>query len=84
MLINKLFGKLVNFLTFFKVFLILNILITELSISKWFYRIVDNMPMAWCYDTTSQQKFCNPGFPIGCFVGPDGVKHDACQIDVRV
>ena len=41
------------------------------------------MPMAWCYDTNSQQKFCNPGFPIGCFVGPDGVKHDACQIDVR-
>jgi len=48
--------------------------------NRW---IVDNMPMAWCYDTTSQQKFCNPGFPIGCFVGPDGVKHDACQIDNR-
>jgi len=48
--------------------------------NRW---IVDNMPMAWCYDTNSQQKFCNPGFPIGCFVGPDGVKHDACQIDNR-
>ena len=62
-----------------------SLLIIELfSTSKYFYRIVDNMPMAWCYDTNSQQKFCNPGFPIGCFVGPDGVKHDACQIDVRL
>jgi len=46
-------------------------------------RILDNMPIAWCYDTkNSDKKYCNPGFPIGCFVGEDGVAHDACVINV--
>jgi len=47
--------------------------------NRW---IVDNMPMAWCYDTTQSQRFCNPGFPIGCFVDESGQQHDACQIDL--
>jgi len=46
--------------------------------NRW---IVDNMPMAWCYETTQSERFCNPGFPIGCYVGPNGEQHDACQID---
>ncbi|KAG7222241.1 hypothetical protein INR49_027542 [Caranx melampygus] len=29
--------------------------------------IVDNMPVTWCYDVEDGQKFCNPGFPIGCY-----------------
>ena len=46
-------------------------------------RIVDNMPIAWCYDTkNSDKKYCNPGFPIGCYVGKDGTAHDACVINV--
>lgn len=28
------------------------------------------------------QKYCNPGFPIGCFVTPDGRVKDACVINV--
>lgn len=42
--------------------------------------IVDNMPVTWCYDVEDNQKYCNPGFPIGCLVTPDGRPKDACVI----
>uniref|UniRef100_H2ZB08 Transmembrane 9 superfamily member n=1 Tax=Ciona savignyi TaxID=51511 RepID=H2ZB08_CIOSA len=32
--------------------------------NRW---IVDNMPIAWCYQTTSNENFCSTGFPIGCY-----------------
>lgn len=40
------------------------------------------MPVTWCYDVEDGQKYCNPGFPIGCFVTPDGRVKDACVINV--
>uniref|UniRef100_A0A7N6F9B3 Transmembrane 9 superfamily member n=1 Tax=Anabas testudineus TaxID=64144 RepID=A0A7N6F9B3_ANATE len=40
--------------------------------------IVDNMPVTWCYDVEDGQKFCNPGFPIGCYVTEGGHPKDAC------
>uniref|UniRef100_A0A3Q1EAT7 Transmembrane 9 superfamily member n=1 Tax=Acanthochromis polyacanthus TaxID=80966 RepID=A0A3Q1EAT7_9TELE len=40
--------------------------------------IVDNMLVTWCYDVEEGQKFCNPGFPIGCFVTDTGRRKDAC------
>ncbi|KAG7240154.1 hypothetical protein INR49_027534 [Caranx melampygus] len=40
--------------------------------------IVDNMPVTWCYDVEDGQKFCNPGFPIGCYVTEGGRPKDAC------
>ncbi|XP_029463649.1 transmembrane 9 superfamily member 2-like isoform X4 [Rhinatrema bivittatum] len=43
--------------------------------------IIDNMPVTWCYDVEDGQQYCNPGFPIGCFVTPDGQPKDACIID---
>ncbi|KAM9795510.1 transmembrane 9 superfamily protein member 5 [Neosynchiropus ocellatus] len=43
--------------------------------------IVDNMPVTWCYDVEDGQKYCNPGFPIGCLVGDDGRPKDACVIN---
>uniref|UniRef100_A0A4W3IGM8 Transmembrane 9 superfamily member n=1 Tax=Callorhinchus milii TaxID=7868 RepID=A0A4W3IGM8_CALMI len=43
--------------------------------------IIDNMPVTWCYDVEDGQKFCNPGFPIGCFVTQDGHPKDACVIN---
>ncbi|OXB67448.1 hypothetical protein ASZ78_006041, partial [Callipepla squamata] len=43
--------------------------------------IIDNMPVTWCYDVEDGQKYCNPGFPIGCFVTPDGRVKDACVIN---
>ncbi|KAI4897301.1 hypothetical protein NFI96_024670 [Prochilodus magdalenae] len=43
--------------------------------------IVDNMPVTWCYDVEDNQKYCNPGFPIGCLVTPDGRPKDACVIN---
>ncbi|GCC38407.1 transmembrane 9 superfamily member 2-like [Chiloscyllium punctatum] len=43
--------------------------------------IIDNMPVTWCYDVEDGQKFCNPGFPIGCFVTQDGRPKDACVIN---
>ncbi|XP_036404742.1 transmembrane 9 superfamily member 2 [Megalops cyprinoides] len=42
--------------------------------------IVDNMPVTWCYDVEDGQKYCNPGFPIGCLVTSDGRPKDACVI----
>ncbi|XP_048370362.1 transmembrane 9 superfamily member 2-like [Sphaerodactylus townsendi] len=40
--------------------------------------IIDNMPVTWCYDVEDRQKYCNPGFPIGCFVTAAGRVKDAC------
>lgn len=46
--------------------------------------IIDNMPVAWCYITTSGQKYCSTGFPMGCYVDKKGVQKDACQMDPTV
>uniref|UniRef100_A0A7N6AHZ3 Transmembrane 9 superfamily member n=1 Tax=Anabas testudineus TaxID=64144 RepID=A0A7N6AHZ3_ANATE len=43
--------------------------------------IVDNMPVTWCYDVEDGQKFCNPGFPIGCYVTEGGHPKDACVVN---
>ncbi|XP_071374307.1 transmembrane 9 superfamily protein member 5 isoform X3 [Centroberyx affinis] len=43
--------------------------------------IIDNMPVTWCYEVEDSQKYCNPGFPIGCLVTPDGRAKDACVIN---
>ncbi|XP_052356062.1 transmembrane 9 superfamily member 2 [Oncorhynchus keta] len=43
--------------------------------------IVDNMPVTWCYDVEDGQKFCNPGFPIGCYVTEAGRPKDACVVN---
>ena len=40
------------------------------------------MPVTWCYDVEQGQKYCNPGFPIGCYVTPEGHGKDACVINV--
>ncbi|KAM6953707.1 transmembrane 9 superfamily protein member 5 isoform 4-T4 [Aplochiton taeniatus] len=45
--------------------------------------IVDNMPVTWCYDVEDSQKYCNPGFPIGCLVNQDGRAKDACVINAE-
>lgn len=53
-----------------------------LSLSLCVCRIVDNMPVTWCYDVEDGQKFCNPGFPIGCYVTEGGHPKDACIVNV--
>jgi transmembrane 9 superfamily protein 2/4 len=46
--------------------------------------IVDNMPITWCYDTEGENsKFCTTGFPMGCYVTPQGVPKDACIISEK-
>ncbi|XP_023650691.1 transmembrane 9 superfamily protein member 5 [Paramormyrops kingsleyae] len=45
--------------------------------------IVDNMPVTWCYNVEDGQKYCNPGFPIGCFVDGNGHPKDACVISAQ-
>ncbi|XP_061103640.1 transmembrane 9 superfamily member 2-like [Conger conger] len=45
--------------------------------------IVDNMPVTWCYEVDGGQKFCNPGFPIGCLVTETGQAKDACVINAH-
>ncbi|KAG7245515.1 hypothetical protein CRUP_022958, partial [Coryphaenoides rupestris] len=44
--------------------------------------IVDNMPVTWCYDVEDGQKFCNPGFPIGCYVTEGRQRKDACAVNL--
>ncbi|KAG9478399.1 hypothetical protein GDO78_013422, partial [Eleutherodactylus coqui] len=46
--------------------------------------IIDNMPVTWCYDVEDGQKYCSPGFPIGCAVTSDGRVKDACIINLCV
>ncbi|XP_018601199.1 transmembrane 9 superfamily member 2 [Scleropages formosus] len=43
--------------------------------------IVDNMPVTWCYEVEASQKFCNPGFPIGCYVTEASQPKDACVVN---
>lgn len=46
-------------------------------------RIVDNMPITWCYEVAdSLKKYCSTGFPIGCAVTDAGQPKDACVINV--
>lgn len=45
--------------------------------------IVDNMPVAWCYEIQNGAKYCNPGFPVGCYVTPQGKAKDACVISEK-
>lgn len=52
--------------------------------SVFINRIVDNMPITWCYEVAdSQKKYCSTGFPIGCSVTDAGQPKDACVISVR-
>ena len=48
------------------------------------FRIVDNMPIAWCYETQTNDQFCSPGFPFGCYVDANGEQQGACVIDVSL
>ena len=45
-------------------------------------RIVDNMPMTWCYRVEGEQQYCATGFPIGCYVNKQGTPKDFCVTDV--
>lgn len=40
------------------------------------------MPVTWCYEVEDSQRFCNPGFPIGCYITDKGHAKDACVINV--
>ena len=41
------------------------------------------MPVTWCYSIMeSDQPYCTTRFPVGCFITPEGVKHDACYLSV--
>lgn len=72
--VNKLYASRLKLTPFFSYFFFLS--------SFFFYRIIDNMPVTWCYDVEDGQKYCNPGFPIGCLVAGDGRAKDACVINV--
>ncbi|CAN0382494.1 unnamed protein product [Lampetra fluviatilis] len=45
--------------------------------------IVDNMPVTWCYHVDEGKLFCNPGFPVGCYVTASGQPKDACIISTE-
>ncbi|XP_013925595.1 PREDICTED: transmembrane 9 superfamily member 2-like [Thamnophis sirtalis] len=40
--------------------------------------IIDNMPVTWCYNVEDSLKYCNPGFPVGCYIASDGRIKDFC------
>ena len=55
--------------------------IHENYMQQW---VVDNMPVTWCYSIVESNKpYCTTRFPVGCYVTPEGVPHDACYLSVR-
>ena len=46
-------------------------------------RIVDNLPITWCYLTENSQTYCSTGFPIGCFNKKTGANKDGCSYLVQ-
>jgi len=42
-------------------------------------RIVDNLPITWCYLTENDMTYCSTGFPIGCFNENSGPNKDGCS-----
>ena len=42
-------------------------------------RIVDNLPITWCYLTDNSQTYCSTGFPIGCFNNKTGPNKNGCS-----
>nr|XP_033800371.1 transmembrane 9 superfamily member 2-like [Geotrypetes seraphini] len=59
----------------------LNFLKKGMQLNYQHHWIIDNMPVTWCYDMEDGHQYCNPGFPIGCFVTTDGRAKDACIIN---
>lgn len=47
------------------------------------FRIIDNMPVTFCFINQQNMNVCTTGFPMGCYVTPDGKPKDACVLDSR-
>lgn len=47
------------------------------------FRILDNMPVTFCFINQQNQNVCTTGFPMGCYVTEDGKPKDACVLDAR-
>lgn len=45
-------------------------------------RIIDNMPVTFCFINQQNMNVCTTGFPMGCYVTKDGKPKDACVLDV--
>uniref|UniRef100_A0A914VY30 Transmembrane 9 superfamily member n=2 Tax=Plectus sambesii TaxID=2011161 RepID=A0A914VY30_9BILA len=45
--------------------------------------IMDNMPVTFCFINQQNMNVCTTGFPMGCYVTPDGKPKDACVLDAR-
>lgn len=45
--------------------------------------IIDNMPVTFCFINQQNMNVCTTGFPMGCYVTPDGKPKDACVLDAR-
>lgn len=37
------------------------------------------MPVTFCYHVGTQGSYCVPGFPVGCFVGPELTGKNGCE-----
>ena len=56
--------------------------IHENYMQQW---VIDNMPVTWCYSILeSKDPYCTTRFPVGCYVTPEGVRHDACYLSVSL
>ena len=49
-----------------------------------FVRLVDDLPVVLCYQTTFAQTYCTPGFPVGCYVNKEGVRRGLCVLSVSM
>lgn len=46
-------------------------------------RIIDNMPVTFCFTNQQNMNVCTTGFPMGCYVDANGRQRDACVLDAR-
>ena len=56
--------------------------IEEAYMHSW---VIDNMPVALCYDTLMDgvsRRYCTTRFPLGCFVNKYGRTSESCGIVV--
>lgn len=51
--------------------------------TKRYFRILDNMPVTFCFINQQNEDVCTTGFPMGCYVTNDGRPKDACVLDSR-
>uniref|UniRef100_A0A0N4ZZ31 Transmembrane 9 superfamily member n=1 Tax=Parastrongyloides trichosuri TaxID=131310 RepID=A0A0N4ZZ31_PARTI len=61
----------------------LKLLMKGMKFNYQHHWIIDNMPVSFCFVNQQNLNVCTTGFPMGCYVTPQGRQKDACVLDSR-